>query len=1099
MIEKHIFLISFLFGISMVTSQSVINGDWNINACELYYNRANPLEPGEFWYERLCYSKSPCDWCGGPDDIIQTSLKYGSKAGSFNLTDNSYFDMTIAIMNYTYPFIYSLSKIEFAWGPDEFSKCNETTSYIEALWPPINIVYATPDNWVRINFTQTYNSPVTRTIIDDPLQLSQYATVWFRIHFEWNDATSNGLIQPAWLRFEGTGGTMNPTPKPTQSPTVVTFSPSQTPTQVSVDPSVSPTQNPTLPSANPTEQACVGEEKLNFEETLEILISNITVIPSNNTKIKGTQIAEFADQTVPSFVNDDTQQLYCTHLVSCYRSKISFINNSICNIICNGSLSCAYSSINIVSCNHVNILCNGEQSCESANISINNENISLQPNNSIIINCGLETSCTMLNVDILHNNNTTTTISCFEANSCDNIYIEVDEYKNSILKLYSYSSNVIFNNHFGLQNIEKTQQFVECNTKQRYIEWNETLNDNIIIDLIEKEYTNKIFPCTDVTVQCGQNKSVNTYSRYNCTMNYNIVPLNPITPSPNYAPCYWASVDELIEPLCLGQCITSPTEDPTAAPSTSPTIPTINPTNTPSASPTTPPTSSPTQPPSTAPTITPSTSPTLSPTLAPTLAPSFNPSIAPTLNPSISPTNNPSLSPTVNPTIAPTFSPTAAPTIDPTQAPTRNPTGSKYNFDSKIVITYILTLLNNDNIDFILNNTLTDAIENIESIIESHYFDIKYLNQYEFFQIQIKKINEISYKNEQEFIRKMNVIYDELKESMQLNAEIEFDYKDGIHLLSTSKDKVFYRSTTHSLREYFNNSVMNFTVYDPKQLEIIQDESSSSFGVTFWTLNGILFVCAMLALAAMIQNKYSMRVDSANWIAIILYGVQIYDVVSDLNLTTEIFFAINNEAAHERGKDREGITDTPKEWILLLSGWGSLICIILPYLMNIFSAIKIPALTKKFACTRAWFGKYRRIFIFLVVFSGGAYPSLAIVTSNLFGLEVFNAGLSKFELESLLKIRVQTTVLLENVPQLGIQIMYAYSISNISENTILAFCTSVASIIATVMVYCMNKDQKGAVHHVYYYLEIKKAKQMNNQEVEDVLSEKEKKKKKGIE
>ncbi len=79
---------------------------------------------------------------------------------------------------------------------------------------------------------------------------------------------------------------------------------------------------------------------------------------------------------------------------------------------------------------------------------------------------------------------------------------------------------------------------------------------------------------------------------------------------------------------------------------------------------------------------------------------------------------------------------------------------------------------------------------------------------------------------------------------------------------------------------------------------------------------------------------------------------QIYDMVSDINLTIEIFFAINHEAAHERGKDREGITDTPKEWVLLLSGWASLICIIIPYLLNIFLAIKIPALTNKFACTR---------------------------------------------------------------------------------------------------------------------------------------------------
>eukprot|EP01083_Nonionella_stella_P220418 788617_1 len=244
--EKHIFLISFLFGISMVTSQSIINGDWNINACELYYNRANPLEPGEFWYERLCYSKSPCDWCGGPDDIIQTSLKYGSKAGTFNLTDNSYFDLTIRILNYTYQYWYTLSKIEFAWGPDEFSKCNETTSYIEILPNRQNFILSNPDDWLRINFSQSYNSPVTLTTIDSPFQLSQYPVVYIHLHFEWNEITSNGLIQPAYLRFEGTGGTWNPSPEPTHNPTVVTFSPSQ------ILPSVNPTLPTIYPSKNPT-------------------------------------------------------------------------------------------------------------------------------------------------------------------------------------------------------------------------------------------------------------------------------------------------------------------------------------------------------------------------------------------------------------------------------------------------------------------------------------------------------------------------------------------------------------------------------------------------------------------------------------------------------------------------------------------------------------------------------------------------------------------------------------------------------------------------------------------------------------------------------
>ena len=160
--------------------------------------------------------------------------------------------------------------------------------------------------------------------------------------------------------------------------------------------------------------------------------------------------------------------------------------------------------------------------------------------------------------------------------------------------------------------------------------------------------------------------------------------------------------------------------------------------------------------------------------------------------------------------------------------------------------------------------------------------------------MEILNIDDINYRNQEELSKELSAKSDELSEVMRLNSEIEFDYEDGKHLLSTSKDSVFYHATTMSLRQYFNNAMMNFTVYEPQRLEIVQDEPVSSFGivssfvyntinticdfinfvgVTFWTLNGILFVCGVIGLAAMAQNNCSKKIDSANWLAIILYGV----------------------------------------------------------------------------------------------------------------------------------------------------------------------------------------------------------------------------------
>ena len=54
------------------------------------------------------------------------------------------------------------------------------------------------------------------------------------------------------------------------------------------------------------------------------------------------------------------------------------------------------------------------------------------------------------------------------------------------------------------------------------------------------------------------------------------------------------------------------------------------------------------------------------------------------------------------------------------------------------------------------------------------------------------------------------------------------------------------------------------------------------------------------------------------------------------------------------------------------------------------------------------------------------YSALAAVSSNIFGLQMFNSGLTRYELKALSKIKVFGTIILENLPQLGCQVLYAY-------------------------------------------------------------------------
>ena len=65
------------------------------------------------------------------------------------------------------------------------------------------------------------------------------------------------------------------------------------------------------------------------------------------------------------------------------------------------------------------------------------------------------------------------------------------------------------------------------------------------------------------------------------------------------------------------------------------------------------------------------------------------------------------------------------------------------------------------------------------------------------------------------------------------------------------------------------------------------------------------------------------------------------------------------------------------------------------------------------------------IFTAFVVLTGGFYPALRLVSSNVFGLNLFSSGLTNYKLKKLTKIKIYSSVLLENVPQLVFQAIYS--------------------------------------------------------------------------
>eukprot|EP01084_Bolivina_argentea_P074257 134732_1 len=106
-------------------------------------------------------------------------------------------------------------------------------------------------------------------------------------------------------------------------------------------------------------------------------------------------------------------------------------------------------------------------------------------------------------------------------------------------------------------------------------------------------------------------------------------------------------------------------------------------------------------------------------------------------------------------------------------------------------------------------------------------------------------------------------------------------------------------------------------------------------------------------------------VDNSNWMSPMIYGLQLYDIVSDINLTTEIFDAIIGDTADDGNdiNDVAGKLDTFKEWCMLISGILSLCFLIIPYGLNVAYAAKIPKLVKHNPSARTWFEQYQNLFI----------------------------------------------------------------------------------------------------------------------------------------
>eukprot|EP01083_Nonionella_stella_P164800 546600_1 len=752
-----------------------------------------------------------------------------------------------------------------------------------------------------------------------------------------------------------------------------------------------------------------------------------------------------------------TSFISCSEDASCFGMTITTraeARMNVIDVICEQKNSCSQMIINISDFDSFNLYCVGHGACEDAAIELHSSSNDTR------------------NDGIIH---------CISPNSCDDLNIKTNS-RRTQLKLFEHSNNVKFDNGIGyLFAIEN----IFCNNDKfiRLRSWiNET--EDTIMESISSEYEAASYPCEGLMVQCGD---------FECTMQYNIQSQSLVQPLNDlelpHMDCYWINVQEIQRVSCVGQCASSPTLQPTSAPSNAPTEITENPTYSPSKSPSISPSLFPTVTPTTAPTVapsaTPSTSPSSAPTLAPslyptmsptkapssfptispTIAPSVSPSVAPSLSPTISPTKAPSLNPSHSPSQPPTISPTVAPSISPSGIPTGSPTMtpslapiSSKDFDSYIIIIYVLQGLHEDDIDrFVTHKDTTIAY--IETSIKAHYFDPGLLS-YAQFMVTIVSVDDVDIKDidSNTRIQWINL------ERLELNTKIECDrepinYCESVKQQSQTQN-TFARSLRDELRQFFDNEDLVVSVNSPEALTIQCKDCVD--GDDQFIYMGIAIVCGVLVFASICAFLFNKRVfpnlpgfhpvDEARWISLIVFAVQFWDFASDANLVSEIW-------------SRPDVHDNV---LILYSAYGATTFTAVPYIANLVIASRIKPMVKRNAAASSWFQRYSAIFVLLVVLTGGCYPALSLVSSNIFGLNITSSALTLHELKQMSNIKIYFTIFLENIPQLICQVLYCYASQQISEAVKVAFFASALSVTASTLVFLIDRDTHDMIVVEYF-------------------------------
>ena len=123
--------------------------------------------------------------------------------------------------------------------------------------------------------------------------------------------------------------------------------------------------------------------------------------------------------------------------------------------------------------------------------------------------------------------------------------------------------------------------------------------------------------------------------------------------------------------------------------------------------------------------------------------------------------------------------------------------------------------------------------------------------------------------------------------------------------------------------------------------------------------------------------------------------------------------------------------------------------------------------------TYVWLSKNALLLTILCFLSGGATASLQVVNSKLFGMYMFDMGLSRYAIDRTARHKLWLTVAFENVPQIFISILYARILTGFEPTVVVALVSSVSSIIIAIFTALLEYPKHYYSYQVIIQLAVK--------------------------